>query len=62
MSGILPDVVKSTFSLPDTLKPLTALAIGYAGTNSELDDSYAQRDSGSRERMPLDEILLQSSL
>lgn len=61
MSGILPDVVKSTFSLPDTLRPVTALAIGYAGANNELDDSYAKRDSGSRERIPLDEILLHSS-
>jgi len=62
MSGILPDLVKSTFSLPDTLQPVTALAIGYAGPNSELEDSYAQRDSGKRQRMPLNEILLQSSL
>jgi len=61
MSGILPDVVKSTFSLPDTLKPVTALAIGYAGTNRELDESYAKRDSGSRVRIPLDEMLLNAS-
>ena len=62
MIGIEPDKAKQTFQLSDTIEPLTALAIGYAGSNASLDDDYAKRDDGKRERKPLSEILLKSAL
>jgi nitroreductase len=61
MSGILPDEVLSRFPEVQTLQPVTALAIGYAGSNAELDDNYAGRDTRARERKPLTELLLQSA-
>jgi len=62
MSGILPDVIRSTFPAADSLQPVTALAIGYAGTNDELDEGIAMRDKRDRSRKPLSEILIQASL
>lgn len=62
MSGILPDAVRSTFNVSDQLQPVTGLAIGYAGTNPELDENYAQRDARPRERKPMNEILIKASL
>ncbi|MFK7854933.1 MAG: nitroreductase family protein [Granulosicoccus sp.] len=62
MSGILPDAVRSTFNVPDQLKPVTGLAIGYAGANPELDENYAQRDERLRERKSMSEILVKASL
>ena len=62
MIGIEPDKAKQTFQLPDSIEPLTALAIGYAGNNASLDANYAKRDDGKRERKPLSEILLKSAL
>lgn len=62
MIGIDPDKTKKEFQLPDTIEPLTALAIGYAGENASLDEEYAKRDDKKRERKPLSEILLHSAL
>lgn len=62
MSGIVHDRVRETFSLPDTVEPVTALAIGYAGSNPALDSDYAKRDDGKRSRKPFSEIILRGSL
>lgn len=62
MSGILPDVIRSTFPAAGSLQPVTALAIGYAGANDELDEDIAMRDMRDRIRKPLSEILIHSSL
>lgn len=62
MAGILPDKIRSTFSIADTVQPLTALAIGYAGPNPELDETYAKRDARQRERKPFSEIILRGNL
>ena len=62
MSGILPDVIRSTFPAADSLQPVTALAIGYAGANDELDEGIAMRDKRDRIRKPLSDILIQWSL
>lgn len=61
MSGILPAVIQSTFPETDMLQPVTALAIGYPGSNSQLDENYANRDGRARERKPMNEILLRAS-
>ena len=62
MSGILPDVILTTFPAAGSLQPVTALAIGYAGANGELDEDVAMRDKRDRIRKPLSEILIHSSL
>lgn len=58
MIGIEPSLVVETFSPVDDIKPLTALAIGYAGEASHIPDAYAQRDAAPRQRLPLDAIIL----
>lgn len=62
MSGIDPDKAMETFELDDTVIPLTALAIGYAGDNSTLENEYVKRDARKRERKPLSEIIIRGSL
>ena len=59
MIGIKVDTVQQTFNLPDSIEPVTALAIGYAGDGSQLEEDYATRDARQRERKPLSEIILQ---
>ena len=58
MIGIDPDKAREAFELPDSLEPLTALAIGYHAPNPELDETYAKRDERERSRTPLDDIVL----
>jgi len=63
MIGILPDVVKEKFSIPEDVVPYTGLAIGYRGTDAdlaELPDNYADRDKGERSRKSLDEFVFGS--
>ena len=62
MSGILPDVIRSTFPAANALQPVTALAIGYAGSNNRLDENIAMRDTRKRERKPMSEILVQAGI
>jgi len=57
MIGIEPDRAREAFELPESVVPLTALAIGYHADNPELDESYAKRGRG-RTRKGLDEIVL----
>ena len=59
MIGIEPEKVLETFDLPEDVKPLTALAIGYPGDASQIPAAYAERDEKPRERMPQADFLLQ---
>lgn len=61
MIGLSPAKASETFELPDSIEPVTALAIGYAGRNPELDEEYAKRDTAERQRKPLSEILVKSA-
>ena len=57
MIGIDPDKVLETFQLPEDVKPLTGLAIGYQGEPHHIPDAYAQRDAGPRERIAQTEFV-----
>ncbi len=57
MIGILPDVARKTYQIPDDHQPLTALAIGYAADPESLPDALAERDRSPRERKPLSEFV-----
>ncbi len=59
MIGIDPDKARRVFSLPKSVEPLTALAIGYAGRAQQTNDEFAQRDARPRERKPLNDIIIQ---
>ncbi len=58
MIGIDPAKVAETFTLPESVKPLTALAIGYLGEPGHIPEAYAQRDTAPRSRMPQSDFLL----
>lgn len=62
MIGIDPDKARAVFKPGDSIEPLTALAIGYAGDAGSVDEEYAKRDSKKRERIPINEIIIQGGL
>jgi nitroreductase len=62
MSGFSPDNVRELFGLDDSIQPFTALAIGYPLETAEADGEFAKRDQRPRERKPLSEIIIHSSL
>jgi nitroreductase len=61
MIGIEPDKVRSTYKIPESHEPLTAIALGYPTTSADANDPLAQRDAARRLRKPLSEIVIQSS-
>jgi len=61
MAGIEPEKAVTQFDLAATIQPVPALAIGYEGSNPQLDESFSSRDDKVRERMEIDEFLLAQS-
>jgi nitroreductase len=57
MIGILPDRARELFGIPDGIRPLTGLAIGYLGDPNALPEKYRERDLSPRQRKPLSEIV-----
>ncbi len=57
MAGILPDMIRTQYAVPDTYEPLTALAIGYAGDPSALPDEIRERELAPRSRKSLPEMV-----
>ena len=59
MIGIEPAKVRSTYNIPDSHEPLTAIALGYpAAVQPNTADPLAQRDLAGRGRKPLSEIVI----
>ncbi len=61
MAGILPDVIEQTFSLPDGMEPVTALALGELGDPADLPEKLEQQEYADRSRKPLSEIVFDPS-
>jgi nitroreductase len=57
MIGILPDRVRELYGIPDGVRPLTGLAIGYLGDPDTLPEKYRERDLAPRTRKTLPEFL-----
>lgn len=53
MIGILPDVARSVYQIPEGVQPLTGLAIGYPADADLLPEKYRERDLAERTRKPL---------
>ena len=53
MIGILPDKARELYRIPDGVRPLTGLAIGYAADPSTLPENLRPRDQARRPRKPL---------
>lgn len=56
MAGILTDQIKTLFSLPENIEPVTAIAIGYLGKASDLPEALAERETAPRTRKPASEL------
>jgi nitroreductase len=54
MIHIHRDRAKELYEIPENVRPLTGLAIGYAGDESRIPQSYQQEDRVRRQRKPLD--------
>ena len=50
MIGILPDRARELYAIPDDVRPLTGLAIGYVGDPNTLPENYKERDLAPRQR------------
>jgi nitroreductase len=57
MIGILPDRARELYGIPDDVRPLTGLAIGYLGDPNALPAKYRERDLAPRTRKPLSEFV-----
>ncbi|MFL5327595.1 MAG: hypothetical protein ACJ8C4_01660 [Gemmataceae bacterium] len=57
---ILPDRAHSLYQIPDDIRPLTGLAIGYLGNISDLPEKYQPRDLTPRVRKPLAEFVFET--
>jgi nitroreductase len=53
MIGILPDRARELYQIPEGVRPLTGLAIGYAGDPGGLPEHLRDRDRARRPRKPL---------
>jgi nitroreductase len=53
MIGILPDRARETFAIPEPVRAVTALAIGYAGPPERLPERLRPLDLAPRTRRPL---------
>ncbi len=53
MSGILPDLARELYKIPEGAEALTGIAIGYPGPNPDLPAGVADRDRGPGQRKGL---------
>ncbi|GJF08028.1 nitroreductase [Mycolicibacterium cyprinidarum] len=58
MAGFDARGATEAFDLPDDLRPLIVIAVGTLGDYAEVAPEIADRDRQPRERLPLDEIVL----
>ena len=58
MAGFDAPGAVDAFDLPAGLRPLMVIAVGTLGDYSEVSPEIAERDSRPRERLPLDQIVL----
>lgn len=53
MGGFDADKAIATFNIPETARPVAAIAIGYAGETSDLPTDLQERENAPRDRHPL---------
>lgn len=58
MAGFHPDKVRATYALPESVEPVSVIALGYPMTEDELPDSLRARELAPREaRRPQEEFV-----
>jgi nitroreductase len=58
MAGIDVEGLRAAFGLPERYLPVTVTAIGVVADPSQLDEKAAERETATRSRLPLDEVVL----
>lgn len=58
MAGFDVDGAREAFALPDGIRPLAVVAVGSQGDYAQMAPEIAERDGRPRERLPLDQIVL----
>lgn len=58
MAGFDVDGARTAFDLPDGVRPLAVVAVGALGDSAQVTPEIAERDNRPRERLPLEEIVL----
>ncbi|MDR3659964.1 MAG: nitroreductase family protein [Mycobacterium sp.] len=58
MAGFDAAGARAAFGLPDTLRPLVVIAVGTLGDYAEATPEIVARDARPRERLPLDQVVL----
>ncbi len=61
MAGIELGKIQSTYGVPDDFEPVAGIAVGYPGSNPQLDAALRQRDQGPRSRKPFSEFVFAGS-
>jgi len=59
MIGILPDKAREVYHIPETVRPLTGLAIGYVGDIDSRPEKLRERDRAERTRKDLKEFVFE---
>lgn len=58
MAGFDADGAREAFAIPAGVRPLMVIAVGSLGDYAQVDDKIAERDGRPRERLPLEQIVL----
>ena len=58
MAGFDADGAREAFVLPDGVRPIMVIAVGTLGDYTDVAPEIAERDGRKRERLPLDEVVL----
>lgn len=58
MAGFDVDGARTAFDLPTGVRPLAVVAIGHLGDYAQVSPAIAERDGRPRERLPLNQIVL----
>ncbi|MDE3020868.1 MAG: nitroreductase family protein [Pseudomonadota bacterium] len=61
MGGFDPKQLMEAFSLPETITPMSMIAIGYPGDTQRLPEKLQIREMAQRERRPVNELFFESS-
>ena len=57
MAGFLPDKLREAYGLPESVEPVAALALGYAGDPNTLPESLRTRELQPGKRKPIGEFV-----
>jgi hypothetical protein len=57
MAGFIPEKVRETYNLPDTVEPAAALALGYVGDPNVLPENLRAKELQPGKRKPMGDFV-----